>query len=381
VPGSTLLTRALSCLRYGRVALAVPIALLAACAPTPRPGVLEESPPALLVNASDAGVRDLRGHYRAAVCRRLVKATPSCETVLRRLPGETVETTGGAASSVTLGALAQRYRIAFVPGFFSECFEGYARPFADVERALRAAGFRVDYFRVAGRGSVARNGARLAAQFRDAEGDPRPFVVFAYSKGLLDVLDLLVRDPQAARRVAAIVSVAGASNGSPLADNLLTAYRRWGASFPLPGCEPGQGDEIHDLRRDVRLEWWRTNGAAVTVPIFALVAAPRAEQVSPGTLATYNALARVSAANDGKLLWIDQIAPRSHLLGYANADHWAIAIPVVEQLPQFAFLFRDGVPRSALMEAAVEVVAATLESQRFGQTSAGGASNRLERSP
>ena len=54
--------------------------------------------------------------------------------------------------------------------------------------------------------------------------------------------------------------------------------------------------------------------------------------------------------------------PGSYLLGYANADHWTIAIPVAEELPALAFLFSDGVPRTALVEAAIEVVAGTLAS-------------------
>lgn len=342
--------------------LAVLGAALASCTSLPDAERLDDMPPALLVTAHEAGVRDLRDRYRAAACRRLEHDV--CATVLRRLPGEP---DGGEVASSPAGAsltdLARRYRIGFVPGFFSECFEGFAKPFADVVRELRAAGFEVDYFQVSGRGSVTRNSARLAEHFLAAAADERPIILFAYSKGLPDVLDFTVRFPDAARRIAAVVSVAGAVNGSPLADNLLQVYRAWVASFPLPGCEPGRGDEIHDLRRDVRLEWWRTYGHAITVPIFSLVAAPEPERVSPGTRATYRNLARVSARNDGKLLWIDQIAPRSYLLGYANADHWAVAIPVAQELPQLAFLFRDDVPRTALVEAAIEIVAEVLASR------------------
>jgi len=35
-------------------------------------------------------------------------------------------------------------------------------------------------------------------------------------------------------------------------------------------------------------------------------------------------------------------------------------VPVLEALPSLAFMFRDGVPRSALVEGAIEVVADTL---------------------
>ena len=310
----------------------------------------------MLTTVGDAGVRDLRATYRAAACARLPKSGTTCDDVLIRLPGEQDAPTLPAAS-----ALQDQYRIAFVPGLFSECFDRYARPFDDVQRALTEEGFLVDYFRVPGRGTSADNARRLAGHFAALPDDPRPIIVFAYSKGLPDTLEFVVRYPEAASRIAAIVSVAGAVNGSPLAHELHDVYRKWAAAFPLPGCDAGSGDEIHDLRRDVRLEWWRRNGSAVTIPVFSLVAAPRPERVSAGTRATYNQLSRIDPRNDGKLLAQDQVVPGGYLLGYANADHWAIAIPLDEALPSWSLLFRDGVPRPALARAAIEVVAETLQ--------------------
>jgi hypothetical protein len=218
----------------------------------------------------------------------------------------------------------------------------------------------VDYFQVPGRGTTAENAKRLADHFASLDGDARPIILFAYSKGLPDALEFVVRYPEAAARIAAIVSVAGAVNGSPLADHLHAAYRDWAAAFPLPGCNAGSGDEIHDLRRDVRLAWWRANRHAMKTPVFALVAAPRPDRVSPGTRATYDRLARIDPRNDGKLLAQDQVVPGQYLLAYANADHWAVALPLDEALPGFSFLFRDGVPRPALVRAAIDVVTATL---------------------
>ncbi len=305
-------------------------------------------------------MRDLRGAYRAAVCRRVTSDTAACEDVLLRLAGEPPATALPPAEDP-----AKRYRIAFVPGLFSECFEQFARPFADVQRDLRTAGFTVDYFQVPGRGTVAQNAVRLAEHVLGiADSDTRLIIMFAYSKGLVDVLEFAVRFPLAAQRIAAIVAVAGAANGSPLADDLHATYREWGAAFPLPGCAVGTGAEVNDLRRDVRVEWWQQHGDAVTIPIFALVAAPRPDRVSPAIRATYRHLAQVDPRNDGKLLWQDQLPPRSYLLGYANADHWSIAIPLAQELPGFSFLFRDEVPRTALVESAIEVVARTLADGR-----------------
>jgi hypothetical protein len=117
---------------------------------------------------------------------------------------------------------------------------------------------------------------------------------------------------------------------------------------------------MNDLRRDVRIAWWQQHADEVSVPVFALVAAPLPERVSPATRATYRWLARLDPRNDGKLLWQDQIPARSYLLGYVNADHWAIATPVAKELPAFRLLLRDDTPRTALIESAIEVVDWTL---------------------
>jgi hypothetical protein len=330
-------------------------AVLAGCAAPLLDPYSASTVPVLLVGTADAGVRDLRAGYREAVCRRISSGDGACADVLLELAGE-----GDAPAVRTTGDISQRFRIAFVPGFLSECFEGLARPFADAELALRGKGFAVDYFSVPGRGSTADNARRLARHFAALPDDPRLLILFAYSKGVPDVLDFIVRFPDAAKRIAAVVSVAGAFNGSPLADELLSPYRDWVAAFPLPGCDVGTGDELHDLRRDVRLAWWRDSGPAVKVPVFSLVAAPRPDHISPATLGSYRWLAKIDPRNDGKLLWYDQIVPRGYLLGYANADHWTVAIPVGTELPGPSFLFKDAVPRTALVEAAIEVVADTL---------------------
>jgi hypothetical protein len=300
-------------------------------------------------------VQDLRGQYRDAVCKRLASERSQCENTLLRLPGEPSATLQGPLENIPT-----RYRVAFVPGLFSECFEGFVRPFMDVEVALRGAGFTVDYIHVPGRGSVAQNALHLSKHFIELNGDARPTIVFAHSKGLIDILEFVVRFPHAAKRIAAVVGIAGAANGSPFAETLVEMYRDWGATFPLPHCAAGTGEEVYDLRRDVRLKWWQQYGGKVTVPVFSLVATPRPDHVSPAILVSYRRLAQIDPRNDGKLLWHDQIAPGSRLLGFVNADHWTIAIPISEELPGFSFLFRDRVLRTALIEGAIEVVADTL---------------------
>jgi hypothetical protein len=311
--------------------------------------------PVVLATTADTNTADLRAEFRAAVCPRLAATDPPCDAVVLQLAGE-----GVPALPPPLADLARRYRIGFVPGFLAECFDRVMRPFADVDRQLTALGYDVTYFPVAGRGTAAQAGDRIAALLRDLPPDPRPFILFGYSKGLIDALAFVAGHPEAAREVAAVVGIAGAANGSPLADVFLGAYRQWIAGLPLPGCAAGTGDELEDLRRDVRMAWWREHHADIRVPVFSLVAAPRAEQISPGLKPLYRRLAAVEPRNDGRLIWYDQIVPGSRLLGFVNADHWGIAMAASEAFPPLRLGVRDRVPRTALVEGAIAVIAATL---------------------
>jgi hypothetical protein len=252
--------------------------------------------------------------------------------------------------------VAQRYRVAFVAGLLAECLEGVARPFGETMDDLARAGFDVYHLFVSGRGGSEKNAAQLARELEALPQDPRPLIVFAYARGLLDVLELVVRYPMAASSIGAIVSVAGAMNGSLLADRLHPVFRAWLASLPSAKCRQADADPMLDLRRQTRLAWWQNHRAGISTPVFALVTAPRPDRVSPILTEPYQELARIEPRNDGQLIWYDQIVPGGSLLGYVNADHWAVAMSMSRALPTLAFLFRDDVPRTALVEAAIESV-------------------------
>jgi len=321
------------------------------------------TPPTLPAPPSFPGAaaeKDLRAAYRAAVCGRLAPDAARCDLVLRREANEPT----AVQAAVPEPPVAARYRIGIVPGFFAECLEPVLKPFADAESGLRARGYDIAYFRVPGRGTAELNARHIATQISEAKADPRPWILVTYSKGLTDALELLVGNPDVAGRVAAIVSFAGAANGSPLADTLHAEYRDLIARFPIPGCASGSGEEIEDLRRDVRRAWWLRNGTLVTTPVFSVVAMASRDRVSVGSWTSYRMLSEIDPRNDSKLLWHDQLVPGGYLLGFVDADHWMIALPLAEQLPALSFLFTDDIPRAALVEGALEVAAGVLARTR-----------------
>jgi pimeloyl-ACP methyl ester carboxylesterase len=300
--------------------------------------------------------RDLRAQYRVALCTRTAPDTTACEQTLLREAGEVPAPPQGAAVT----DLNHRYRIRIVPGLFAECLAAVLRPFADVEPVLRARGYDVAYLDVPGRGTAETNARYLAAKVAEDPDDRRPILFIAYSKGLVDVLEFLVRYPELANRVGAVISLAGASVGSPLADAFQYAYRDLLAGLPISACAGSEGDEILDLRRDLRQQWWSRNASSIMVPIFSLVTTPREDRVSAVLQLPYTKLASIDPRNDGQLLWFDQLVPGGYLLGYVNADHWAVALALSDSLPALSFLFNDDVPRPALVEAAIETAGRVL---------------------
>jgi hypothetical protein len=81
------------------------------------------------------------------------------------------------------------------------------------------------------------------------------------------------------------------------------------------------------------------------------------------------ALAEIDPRNDGQLLFYDQLIPGATLLGYVNADHWAIALPIEEKRPTLATLVtgNNWFPRDALVEAIALYLSEQLATEQVGQ--------------
>lgn len=326
--------------------------LLAGCALSTGPG---EEP--LDVSAALAGAQagDLRAQFGGIVCPRIEATGRDCADVLRwQLPPVDVPEASPSASR------AARYRLVFVSGLFTECLERWVRPFEDSVDAFSAAGFDARAIPVAGRGSAAENAVRIASAMDRLPRDGRQVVVFAYSKGVVDVLEALISHNDAMRDVAAVVAIAGAQHGSFLAETRAGIYEHLVQALPMARCAAGSGAEVSELRHDVRRAWWDRHQASIRVPIFSLVGAPDMRHVTPALRGAHRELGRIAAQNDGNILWSDAIARGGRLLGLVNADHWTIAVPLAQNLPVLAPLIRDDVPRSILLDGALGIVDAYL---------------------
>jgi hypothetical protein len=292
---------------------------------------------------------DLRGVYRATLCARPAMAGSACGQTLYRFAGER-----GAPAAAP--ADPTQYRLLFVPGFLATCYAGI-HSFADVADAARRAGFAADILSVGGRDGIAVNARRLAAQIDQLPSDGRRIIVIAHSKGAADTLEMFVQRPDLVPRVVAVIGVAGAFRGSPLAESLAFAYRGMYGVLPPSGCATSDGDPIGDLTYDRRRAWWAAHGATLGVPLYALATVPQPEGVSALLLLPRALLAMHSHYNDGMLLAADEVPPGGRLLGIVNADHLTAGIPY-PQLPWALWFSAAPFARTDVVLAAVDVVAA-----------------------
>jgi pimeloyl-ACP methyl ester carboxylesterase len=190
------------------------------------------------------------------------------------------------------------------------------------------------------------------------EAGPPRVVLFGYSKGTPDVLDAVVRYPELQQRVAAVVSIAGAVGGSPLADDANQGQANMMVHWPKARCDPGDGGAVESLRTDVRKKWLADNRLPPGIRYYSVVTLPDRDRISSIITPTYRKLARIDPRNDSQMIYSDQIIPGSTLVGFLNADHWAVAVPIdrAHGVIGSTFVNHNDYPREALLESLLRYV-------------------------
>jgi hypothetical protein len=115
---------------------------------------------------------------------------------------------------------------------------------------------------------------------------------------------------------------------------------------------------MESLRPATRKAWLAKNPLPEGIPYYSLVTYPKPERISSILGSSYDDLSQIDSRNDSQLLFYDQIIPGSALIGYLNADHWAVAVPVTRTHSTIGSMFVDqnNYPREALLEAVMRFV-------------------------
>jgi hypothetical protein len=337
-------------------------ATLGGCAPAPLLPYTTDTTPLVLLPAVDAGVRDGRARFREIYCgvlearRNELSDYRPCDEALTRVGREPA----GTGVPVDLRPSRRRLAAAVVSGLAYDCFEPWLEPPGTVTAHLAKYGYEAGWVPVEGLSSTRRNALLVRNVIMDgrAEADARRIVLFGYSKGAPDILESLVAYPELRQRVAAVVTVAGAVGGSALANNLEQYQADLLRHFPEARCAAGDGGAMASLRPEARKAWLAANPLPRDICYYSVVTFPQPDRISTILKSYYNKLASVDARNDSQLVFYDQVVPGSTLIGYINADHLAIAMPVARTHPTLGstLLNQNAYPREALAEAILRFV-------------------------
>jgi hypothetical protein len=312
---------------------------------------------------ASVALTDGRARFRGIYCGIAARdgtvpaGDPACETLLWRLADEPP----AVDDARPLPAIDPSLRFFLVTGALSDCLGADALPYREGVERLAARGVAVGTIRVSGRSSASHNARQVASVLAAALEAQDRVVLMGYSKGAVDILHFLAEFPDAARQVAAVVSLAGPIYGSPLAERGAWLYDHLLAQSFAHRCDPGDGGLADSLLPAVRREWLAAHPPPSGVAYFSVAAFTTRPHLARALRPSWRLLAGTDPRNDGQVLPGDALIPGSMLLGYANADHWGLAITVERELPHL--VSRPGgnvLSQSTLLESILRQVSEAL---------------------
>lgn len=340
---------------FVRSMITMTMVLLGACA-TPPPPVDEYT-----VDIP-ANVIDQRARFREIYCAVLDQhgqQLPDYRPCMEALTPIAAEPAGTGAP-VDLGNSRRRLVAAIVPGIGYSCFARWLDSPGSVAAHLRKYDYDLISIEVDALSGIETNARQIrdAIMARTPESGPPRLVLVGYSKGGPDILEAVVRYPEIRDRVAAVVNAAGAVGGSALAIDAQQQQAELLRHWPDAKCDAGDGGGVASLRPDVRKAWMAHNTLPRSLRYYSLVALPTPDRVSRIIEKSFEKLGQIDWRNDSQVIYSDQILPGSGLLGFVNADHWAVAVPVNRSHPAIArtLVDKNGYPREALLEAVLRHV-------------------------
>jgi hypothetical protein len=319
------------------------IVAILGCCPRPLIEYNEHSPPGIFLPIAQKTI-DGRVRFRETLCAVTESRKGQysddwpCADVLHNLD----EPKSTAPKPFIPAVNNKTIQVVIVPGIFGECIADYLLPFSDGRYFegyqpkisgydyLKNLGYKVEVIETKGRASSAANGRLVREKLQEiSSATSSNIVIVAYSKGTTDVLHALTLFKEdIPQNIRALVSVAGVVAGTPIADEFAGVYNSLLKEVPWNTCPPADGGGVESLSRNEQFTWLSRHQHQLpkSVKYYSLAAFVPSERVNMLLKPFHELLSQVDPRNDGQVLIQDAIIPGSTILGYVNADHWAVAI-------------------------------------------------------
>jgi hypothetical protein len=106
----------------------------------------------------------------------------------------------------------------------------------------------------------------------------------------------------------------------------------WLTLIPGAECEKKDSKALETLSPANREAWFAEHTLPEHIRYYSVVSFPDPENISNGLQRSHKKLAALQdGRNDSQLVFYDQVIPGSTILGFFNADHWAMSVPIARQ--------------------------------------------------
>ena len=280
------------------------------------------------------GVRDVRSGF-VTLCHAVAAAAgtdgPHESIALQHDLWQQGAPNAAAVRRVRLHDPADIAPCLLVPGLLADAVRPVVAPMATARRALAPHGYRLRVAWVNGRSGSDANARLLRRHVLDAaSGHGEPLHLIGYSKGCTDALHLLANHPDTHQAIRSLTSLSGVVHGTPLAADTPEPLERLLRWAPLPGRGAGDGRAVDDLEPSARAAHLAAHPLPDGIRCASVAGAPEPARVSRILRPGHRRLARTDPHNDGQVVARDALLPHGDLLAVLNADHWAIALPIVD---------------------------------------------------
>lgn len=345
------------------VAIFAALPLLISCSSQPKVPFSYTIDPLSFEPGNQYNITDGRARFREIFCAAnedhgaLLPDFRSCEEALVRFDNEPAST----GEPVDLGISSLNLLGQMVPGLGYSCIKPWLHHDGSAPHHVATLGYETGFIQVEGIASSETNGELIAQSIRslDRNNKSRPLVLVGYSKGLPDIFSFLVNYPDVARHVTAVVSYSGAVWGSALAEEANEKQLRWLTRIPGAECEKRDSKALETLMPANRKQWFAEQTLPAHIHYYSVVSFPDPANISNGLQGSHRKLAQLQdARNDSQLVFYDQVIPGSTLLGFFNADHWAMSVPIARQhkVSQALFADKNSFPREIALEAILRYI-------------------------
>ena len=259
-----------------------------------------------------------------------------------------------------LANLSTKYRVLIVPGIMSSCVSD-TPAFQEGQEILKKQ-YGLDVALLSIPNDSSESNAKMIGQYLRDHSDGKKYILVGYSKGGPDIQTALAQESGITDHIAAFITVAGASGGSPIADLLPQFTEKYMKMNPLKSCQGDLATGFRSLKRETRQAFLAAHPNPV-VPTYSIIAKADQSTTSKALLETWRMLSAYGGDEDGQLLKDDAIVPGAKYLGAALADHFAIALPFDKSTDAAirSEMDKTTYPRAALLEALIRFVSADLD--------------------